>query len=265
MECKYICDFLCAYLDGELDSEKLGLVEKHLNSCDFCKEELDIQRDIKSLIQSRFCNTSAPDYLVKRVMFELSRADEYRESGIQVLDLIRWGSHIAQFYKTKDDLIEVLVPYIGTGLEQNEMCLWVTAYISEDEARACLDSKITGVQEYIDKGQLQIMSYKDWYLTDGCFDCSCTLESDLQKSKEALSCGYSGLRITGDAFWLDETNWSSFIEYENRINDIVTKDKVLILCSYKENECNLNNIADIENTHKYIISKASDDWWLKKK
>ena len=264
MECKYICNFLCAYLDGELPPQKMEIIEEHLNSCDFCREELDSQKAIKYLIQSRFCDIIAPASLKRRIMFELDHAEEYRESGIQVLDLVRWGTHIAQFYKTKDDLIEVLVPYIGTGLEQNEMCLWVTACVSKDEAIASLNSKIPGIQGYINKGQLQILSYKDWYLKNGCFDCNYTLKSGLEKSNEAVSCGYSGLRVTGDVFWLDDTNWSSFMEYEKNINHITVKNKVLILCSYKENEFSQNNMADVENSHKYIISKNSDDWMLKK-
>jgi len=106
MVCREVFSCLCFYLDGELDSEKAGEVEMHLRSCPACRRELEIQIALKYLLQRRLGSVAAPDYLRRRVHFELGRAEEYRESGIQVLDLILWGTHIAQFYNTKDDVPE---------------------------------------------------------------------------------------------------------------------------------------------------------------
>ena len=49
-----------------------------------------------------------------------------RQSGIAVLGSIAWGTHVCLFYETKEDLIEVLVPYFKAGLQNNEFCVWVT-------------------------------------------------------------------------------------------------------------------------------------------
>lgn len=38
-----------------------------------------------------------------------------------------WGTHLCQFYQTRDDLVDVLVPYFKTGLENNEFCMWITS------------------------------------------------------------------------------------------------------------------------------------------
>ena len=50
-----------------------------------------------------------------------------RESGIDVLDIVPWGMHVCLFYKRKEDLINILVPYFKAGLESNEFCVWVTS------------------------------------------------------------------------------------------------------------------------------------------
>jgi hypothetical protein len=34
-----------------------------------------------------------------------------RESGIDTIGDVPWGTHFCQFYKTKKDLIDILVPY----------------------------------------------------------------------------------------------------------------------------------------------------------
>lgn len=264
MECSYIFKLLCAYLDGELDSKRSEIVEKHLKQCEPCRRELKLQKLMKSLIYSRFSNIGAPDSLRRRIMLELERADEYRESGIDALDLIRWGTHVAQFYKTRNELTEVVVPFLTKGLEQNELCVWITSDISTNEAREAMEAEALTIQEYVDRGQLQIVSHEDWYLLGGSFNCQCTLSNGFQKCQEALSNGYSGLRVIGDVFWLKQPDWSSFMEYEERVNSVVHEYKILIICAYKESGCTKNNIVDVMNTHRYVITKIDDSWRVRR-
>ena len=56
-----------------------------------------------------------------------------RKSGIEIIGNIPWGTHICQFYHTKEDLIDILVPFFKAGLENNEFCLWVTSKSLEEE------------------------------------------------------------------------------------------------------------------------------------
>jgi len=37
--------------------------------------------------------------------------------GIAFVGDIPWGRHLCQFYETKDDLVEILVPYFAEGLK----------------------------------------------------------------------------------------------------------------------------------------------------
>jgi mycothiol system anti-sigma-R factor len=264
MECRDVYHFLCAYSDGELDPEKAKFVEEHLRWCPICARELGCQQAVKLLVQKQFLNITAPDYLKRRVILELGRAEEYRESGIQVLDLVRWGTHAAQLYNSKNELAEVLVPYMEKGLEQNELCVWVTSEMSEAEARDALAENIQAIEGYIDRGQLQLFSYEDWYLPGGNFDMQYVLSGAAKKYQEALSSGYSGLRITGNVSWLDRSDWDSFMEYENVVNSNVQNYKVLLVCVYKESKCTTDNIVDVMNTHKYVISKTDDLWRLRR-
>lgn len=260
MECIEARNLLCAYLDGELSSEEKASFEEHLMSCPVCRAELEDHRCIKSLIQKQCLRVVAPEYLKTRVMLELERADEYRESGVQVLDLVRWGTHVAQTYKAKDELIEVLVPYMEKGLEQNELCVWIASEMSREEVRESLAKEIPNIQDYLDKAQLQIFSYEDWYLPRGHFDGRRVLDTGLHKYQEALSNGYSGLRITGNVSWLERSDWDSFMEYENVFNSIVGNYKLLVICVYKENECTIDKISDVLDTHKCVIFKTNSFW-----
>ncbi|MFC1718676.1 MEDS domain-containing protein [Candidatus Poribacteria bacterium] len=264
MECRDISYYLCAYLDGELDQDKMGSIVEHLGLCSHCRSELELQQCVKALVNERFSPISAPDHLRNMVMLELGRAEEYRESGIQILDLLRWGTHIAQLYETKNELTELVVPYIETGLEQDELCVWVTAEMSQEEARKALAGNIPDLQRYIDKGQLQILSHEEWFMPDGRFDGQCVLDGGHKKCHEALSSGYEGLRITGNLFWLDQSDWNSFMEFESNLDGIIQDHKSLVVCVYKESKCTIDNIADVMNTHEYVISKMDDSWKLRR-
>ena len=264
MVCREVCDCLCFYLDEELDSGKAGEVEMHLRFCPACKREMEIQIALKRLLQRRLGSVAAPDSLWRNVRFELGRAEEYRESGIQVLDLILWGTHIAQFYNTKDDVPEILVPYIEKGLEDNELCLWITSEMSEGDARDALSAHVPSLQKYVDRRQLQFFSYKDWYLSEGRFDLQKTLDGASRKYQEALSNGYSGFRVTGEASWLELPDWDSFMEYESILNNFVSSYKALVVCVYKECKCTTDNIDDVMDRHKYVISKIDDSWQLRR-
>jgi len=50
-----------------------------------------------------------------------------RKTGIDIIGDVPWGTHFCQFYQTKQDLIDILVPYFKAGLENNEFCMWVTS------------------------------------------------------------------------------------------------------------------------------------------
>jgi hypothetical protein len=55
-------------------------------------------------------------------------------SGLETIPHLSWGSHLAHFFGSGDELRELLVPYFKAGLENNEQCLWVTgaAFNAED-------------------------------------------------------------------------------------------------------------------------------------
>ncbi|MDI6871557.1 MAG: MEDS domain-containing protein [Bacillota bacterium] len=62
-----------------------------------------------------------------------------RNTGIDIIGSVPWGTHFCQFYQDKQDLIEILVPYFAAGLQQNEFCMWATCEpLSVEEAQAAL-------------------------------------------------------------------------------------------------------------------------------
>ena len=50
-----------------------------------------------------------------------------RKTGIDVTGDVHWGTHICLLYQTKQDLIDTLVGYFKAGIDNNELCIWITS------------------------------------------------------------------------------------------------------------------------------------------
>ena len=87
-------------------------------------------------------------------------AEETRKTGIDAISVVPWGTHICQFCQTKQDLIDVLVPYFKAGLENNEFCIWVTSEpLDEKEAKQVMRKVVPNFAQYLEKGQIEFIPH----------------------------------------------------------------------------------------------------------
>lgn len=187
---------------------------------------------------------------------------EQRDSGIPLVGGLPWGSHFCQFYQTKEDLLDLLVPYFRAGLENDEFCVWVTSdFFTTEEAIAAMMKGVPGFLEYLAKGQMEIFPYADWYLKGGSFDLQRTLGMWKEKHDEALSRGFAGMRVTGTPYWIDnKKDWDDFACYEAEINKVIGGMKLLVLCSHSLLKCGVVEIMDVLRTHEFAVAMNRGAW-----
>jgi len=187
--------------------------------------------------------------------------DELRNSGIDVIGSVPWGTHFCQFYKTKQDLIDILVPYFKAGLESNEFCMWVTSEpLMVAEAEEAVRKAVNDFDEYLRQGQIEIIPYNEWYLLEGTFDDDRVLKGWVSKLEQALARGYSGLRLTGNTFWLERNHWQAFTEYEAKVNDVIGKYRMLAICTYCLDKCDGTAVIDVIKNHQFALIKQERKW-----
>ena len=188
---------------------------------------------------------------------------EIRKSGLAVIGNIPWGTHFCQFYQTKQDLIDTLVPYFKAGLENNEFCMWVTAdNLTVEDARKAMTKVVKNFPTYLKKGQIEILPYDEWYLKGGHFNSQIVLNGWVKKLNQALKRGYTGLRLTGNTFWLEKKDWHSFTDYEEAVNNVIGKYKMIALCTYCLEKCNAAEIVDVIRNHEFALIKQEGKWEL---
>src|SRR5258706_12125002 len=105
-------------------------------------------------------------------------ATEFTKSGISFNSTITPGTHFCLLYSTKQDLIDILVPYLKDGLDKNEYCLWVTSPpLDVYEAITELKNAVPQFDKYLKENRIEIVPHTQWYLKDGTFDESRVLNS----------------------------------------------------------------------------------------
>ncbi|MDY9927715.1 PAS domain S-box protein [Methanosarcina sp.] len=184
-----------------------------------------------------------------------------RTSGIDIIGDLPWGTHFCQFYQTKEDLTDVLVPYFRAGLENNEFCMWVTSQpLGVEEAKEALRKGIPDFDFYIQKGQIEIIPYTHWYVKEGVFDSEIVLNGWVEKLNNARANGYDGLRLSGNTFWLEKEDWNDFVEYEKKIDRVLGNYQMIALCTYCLDRCNATEIIDVVNNHQFALIKKDGKW-----
>ena len=188
---------------------------------------------------------------------------ELRESGINLVGNVPWGTHFCQFYETKDDLKDILVPYFKAGLENNEFCMWITSDpLSVSEVKEALKKEIPDFNNYYQEGQIEILTYTEWYTEGGCFNSHRVLNGWVEKLNQALEKGYYGLRLTGNTFWLEKEDWEDFVNYEEAVNNVIGQYQMIALCTYCLDKCNAAEVIDVVNSHEFALVKRKEEWEL---
>jgi len=187
--------------------------------------------------------------------------EKVRKTGIDVIGNVPWGTHFCQFYETKEDLIDILAPYFKAGLENNEFCMWITSEpLHVEDAKRALKEKVKDLDDYIEKGQIEILDYRQWYTRSGHFDSDQVLEGWVEKERQALERGFDGLRLTGNTFWLEKKDWESFKNYEAAVNSVIGKYRMLAVCTYSLDKCTASEIIDVVSNHQFALVKRQDNW-----
>jgi len=187
--------------------------------------------------------------------------DDLRKTGVNGISNVPWGTHFCLFYESKEDLINILVPYFKAGLENNEFCMWVTSEpLNTEEAEKALRLTLPNIDVYLEKGQLEIIPYNEWYIIEGEFDSDRVLNGWVNKLNNSQDNGFDGLRLTGNTSWLEKNDWNNFVDYEEGVDSILINYPMIAMCTYSIDKCNASEIIEVVNNHEFALVKRQGEW-----
>jgi PAS domain S-box-containing protein len=186
-----------------------------------------------------------------------------RPSGIRIIGQVPWGTHFCQFYETDRDLIETLVPYFKAGLKANEFCMWVTSEpLRTAQAKAALKKAVPDLEARMKRGQIEILDYTQWYKKSGRFSSDEVLRGWVDKLEGALKKGFEGLRLTGNTFWLEDADWGDFEAYEEAVNDVIGRYRMIAVCTYSLKKCGATELLEVMANHAFALIKRRNRWQI---
>jgi len=184
-----------------------------------------------------------------------------RESGDGLLGSLPWGTHLCLFYESKQDLLDILVPYFALGLKNNEFCLWITsAPLEPMAAERALRDAVPDLEERKRRGQIEFLRHDQWYTRSGRFDADAALNRGGEKEAWALANGYEGLRAAGDTSWLEDEDWGAFLDYERAVDSSIGERRMLAICTYSLAKFALPDIIEALDAHEFALVRTRGAW-----
>ncbi len=186
---------------------------------------------------------------------------QLRKTGIGVVGEVPWGTHFFMFYESKEDLLDVLVPYFKAGLESGELCLWlVSEPLTEEEARNALHKAVPNLERYLADRSIEILGGQRFYVSGDNLDLQRAIRTWAEKTASALSRGYAGLRVSASTAWLERKDWNAFSDYESAVNQSIRNWRMTALCTYPLAGSTAAEILDVTRTHHFAIARRNKAW-----
>jgi DNA-binding CsgD family transcriptional regulator len=190
-----------------------------------------------------------------------AQVSSLRNTGIGVVGDAPWGTHICVFYQTRQDLLDTAVSFFEAGLHSNELCVWaISDPITEREAMDALARAIPDFDRHRAAGQIELLRGSDWYLKGDEFDLQRITGGWREKLSAALAQGYEGIRVSGNAFWIETNHWKEFCEYEHELDRSLAGRKMIVLCTYSLPASRAIDMLDVARAHQFTIARRNGDW-----
>jgi hypothetical protein len=171
-----------------------------------------------------------------------------------LINELKAGDHIAFFYRNRAEQLAWAIPYIQSGLERNERCL----YIADNNSVSMILQELRDAGVDVDgayrKGSLNVVTKQETYLRHGLFEPS-NMIADLQAEVErTLKDGYSAFRATGEMSWaLDlPSALARLVEYEVQLHQEFPKE-FIGFCQYDLNRFSPAMVKEMKKIHPVNI------------
>jgi len=165
-------------------------------------------------------------------------------------------NHVCAFFNTIDEEHRVLGSFYKDGLDRGEKAAHIVDPENREEHLKRLAEAGIHVQEMMDTGQLDVLPWTDAYVQDHRFDQDAMLATVEQLIESGTAAGYPLTRLAGhhmDWLFLDKPATYNLLEYEARLNHVLSKHNDPVICNYNPSKFGAAVAMDIMRTHPLVI------------
>lgn len=176
------------------------------------------------------------------------------KSAVQQL---RPGDHAALFYRTRNEQLDAVIPYIQAGLERNQRCLYIAGDTSPGFVVDALERGGIDVARAEREGRLTVATPNSTYLRYGVFEPQKMVEGLKREVQSALDCGCSAFRGTGELGWAAALPSALLRLYEYELLfDADLSSAFIALCQYDETLFGPETISQMLRIHPKIVARG---------
>ena len=184
-----------------------------------------------------------------------------RDKILEFVKRLEATDHAIMIYKNPKDRYDVLFTYLKAGLDNGEAVAYVTSQESPEKIKQAMHDFGIDVERYERNGALRVIDYRDWYIIDGKFEASKTVEFWRKLFNESKVTGFKGLRVTGEtACFFEHDLVDELVEYERGLHRTL-EIPMTAICAYdlevllSKGEW-FNLLLNLLNTHQTAIMIA---------
>jgi len=187
-----------------------------------------------------------------------------RDTGLEAVGQVPWGTHFSVFYETRKDLLDIVVPFFKAGLQADEFCLWIVAnseLLTINEAKAVLHDEVPDLERLLKNRTIEIVPYYKWFLTGRAVNVHKAIARLRQKVSEAAKRGFSGTRLTGSPAWMrNNLRARSFREFEQEFDGQLTREQMIAACTFPLRLSGAEDILNAARTHQFAVTVRKGAW-----
>jgi len=177
------------------------------------------------------------------------------------LEWIRAGDHVCQFFRTAEDLSEVLIPYFKVGLERRESCLWIAGHpYGVERAESEMREAVSDFDQRVAAGHIKLVEQGEWHSKYGTLSAAESVQSWLSWKDAALASGFAGIRSGGDLSSLHEGDLDAFLTYERAAGKAFMHQPIVALCCYCLAKYSGQCVLDVMRCHGVGLAKYGSHW-----
>lgn len=168
---------------------------------------------------------------------------------------LKRGDHLTQLYETKQEQLQMALPFLAMGLDKGERCICATHENTPAEVEAGLSALGVDVDRCLRTGQLQLSTAGELYTSTGSFDPYEVLRLSISAVNGVAEAGYPGMRIVGDVTWIlaDLAKLDSFMVLEALWDNAVRGLPFKGVCQYDAKRFPGSAIVKVLRTHPRVL------------
>jgi hypothetical protein len=165
-------------------------------------------------------------------------------------------NHVCAFFNTFDEEHRVLRSFFKDGFDHGEKAIHIVESENREEYLKGLSAAGINVQDVMETGRLEVLPWTDMYVRNHQFDQDAMLASVESLIQSGAAAGYARTRLVGhhmDWLFLDKPAVNNLLEYEARLNGVLSKYNDLVICNYDLSKVGASVAIDIMRTHPLVI------------